>query len=90
MRAFIRPNRRSTIKGVFSAGAILAAPAILRAQDMGEALAESAQGKLRRVRSPGLSTFKGIPYAGSVSGPDRFKAQLRKISRVSGMRSWSL
>ena len=85
MAAFIHPNRRSTLKGVLSAGAKLGAPSILRAQDMGEALAESAQGKLRGVRSLGLSTFKGIPYAGSVSGPGRFKAPPAPLS-WSGVR----
>jgi para-nitrobenzyl esterase len=88
MRAFIHPNRRATLKGALSAGAMLAAPAILRAQDMGEALAECAQGKLRGLRGPGLSTFKGIPYAGSVSGPSRFKAPPAPVS-WSGVRDAS-
>lgn len=64
-------SRRSALYGL---GSIVATPAILRAQDMGDALATCAQGKLRGVRSPGLSTFKAIPYAGSVSGQARFKA----------------
>ena len=35
---------------------------------------QTALGRLRGTRSPGLATFKGIPYAGSVSGAGRFKA----------------
>jgi para-nitrobenzyl esterase len=31
-------------------------------------------GRIRGARSEGLATFKGIPYAGSVSGANRFKA----------------
>jgi para-nitrobenzyl esterase len=31
-------------------------------------------GRIRGTRSPGLTIFKGIPYAGPVSGPNRFKA----------------
>jgi len=34
---------------------------------------ETAAGRIRGSRTDGLSTFKGIPYAGSVSGPNRFK-----------------
>src|SRR5436305_13647217 len=35
---------------------------------------QSAYGRLRGTRQAGLVTFKGIPYAGSVSGLNRFKA----------------
>lgn len=31
-------------------------------------------GRLRGIKSEGLATFKGIPYAGSVAGAGRFKA----------------
>jgi len=34
----------------------------------------TAHGRIRGTRSNGLATFKGIPYAGSVSGANRFKA----------------
>jgi para-nitrobenzyl esterase len=34
----------------------------------------TANGRIRGLNGDGLSTFKGIPYAGSVSGPSRFKA----------------
>jgi para-nitrobenzyl esterase len=35
---------------------------------------KTAYGQLRGKRSGDLITFKGIPYAGSVSGENRFKA----------------
>ena len=35
---------------------------------------KTAYGRLRGLQSAGLATFKGIPYAGSVSGVNRFKA----------------
>jgi len=31
-------------------------------------------GRVRGIKSGGLATFRGIPYAGSVSGANRFKA----------------
>ena len=35
---------------------------------------KTAYGRVRGVKSDSLATFKGIPYAGSVSGANRFKA----------------
>jgi para-nitrobenzyl esterase len=35
---------------------------------------ETSHGRVRGARADGLVTFKGIPYAGSVSGRNRFKA----------------
>jgi para-nitrobenzyl esterase len=35
---------------------------------------ETVSGRIRGFKSDGLSMFKGIPYAGAVSGKDRFKA----------------
>ena len=35
---------------------------------------KTAYGRLRGLQGAGLATFKGIPYAGSVSGANRFKA----------------
>ena len=35
---------------------------------------KTAYGRLRGLQNAGLATFKGIPYAGSVSGANRFKA----------------
>lgn len=40
-----------------------------------EPIVRTAQGKLRGQAEEGVLTFKGVPYAGSVSGPEnRFKA----------------
>src|SRR5690349_13252300 len=36
--------------------------------------AKTAYGRLRGKRTGDLVTFKGVPYAGSVSGDNRFKA----------------
>ena len=36
--------------------------------------ANTAYGRVRGVKSGNLTTFKGIPYAGSASGANRFKA----------------
>src|SRR5258708_24956997 len=35
---------------------------------------KTAYGRLRGLQGAGLVTFKGVPYAGSVSGAKRFKA----------------
>jgi para-nitrobenzyl esterase len=35
---------------------------------------ETAYGRVRGEKNAGLATFRGIPYAGSVSGANRFKA----------------
>lgn len=35
---------------------------------------DTAYGRVRGLKTEGLSTFKGIPYGGSVSGANRFKA----------------
>src|SRR5947199_2478472 len=35
---------------------------------------KTAHGRLRGAKTGNLTTFKGIPYAGSVSGANRFKA----------------
>src|SRR5690242_18929584 len=35
---------------------------------------ETTCGRIRGLQTDGLATFKGIPYAGSVAGANRFKA----------------
>jgi para-nitrobenzyl esterase len=35
---------------------------------------ETSHGRVRGAQADGVVTFKGIPYAGSVSGRNRFKA----------------
>ena len=59
--------------------AVLAwAPAILRRGAAQEAktefaVVETSYGRVRGLRGDGLLTFKGIPYAGAVAGPNRFR-----------------
>ena len=66
MRKHQGVDRRLVVTGGLAVGFTLGSPAILRAQDAGDALVECAQGKLRGIRGAGLSTFKGVPYAGDV------------------------
>lgn len=57
-----------------SAGLIvptLAFPAILRGAAPDAPIATCAQGKLRGAAENGVLLFRGVPYAGSVSGPAR-------------------
>src|SRR5262245_26171129 len=44
--------------------------------------AKTACGRVRGAQAEGLVTFKGIPYAGSVSGANRFKA-------ASALKPWT-
>src|SRR5438034_9341180 len=46
---------------------------------------KTAYGRLRGTRKGALSTFKGVPYAGSVSGENRFKAP-RPLVPWTGVR----
>lgn len=39
--------------------------------------AQTTYGRIRGLKTNGLSTFKGVPYSGSVSGANRFKAAAR-------------
>ena len=41
-------------------------------QDGSYVIAETTFGKVRGLREQGVNCFKGIPYAGSVSGKHRF------------------
>lgn len=53
----------------------LAFPAILRGAAPEAPVANTAQGKVRGLIEGGLNIFRGIPYGGSVSGPEhRFRA----------------
>src|SRR4051812_991333 len=54
--------------------ALACAPAIAQSQDEPRYIeVETTGGRIRGAASNGLMTFKGIPYAGSVSGANRFK-----------------
>lgn len=67
-------DRRMILQGGGAVIGLAMAPAILRGQQP-EPIATTTHGVLRGARERGVSVFRGIPYAGSVSGPDRrFKA----------------
>src|SRR5436305_1581199 len=48
-------------------------------------VAEAAEGKLRGIRKDGVCLFKGVPYAGSLSGDRRFKRPA-KLQPWQGIR----
>ena len=48
--------------------------ALAQAGATGSAEAKTTRGRVRGARGDGLTTFKGIPYAGSATGANRFKA----------------
>src|SRR3954469_17578031 len=49
------------------------ASAVAQTSDEHYVEAKTVYGRVRGAQSDGLTTFKGIPYAGSVSGANRFK-----------------
>jgi para-nitrobenzyl esterase len=64
--------RRGLLVG---AGALLAAPAVLRAAETTPepVVVETAEGRLKGKRVDGVNSFLGVPYGASVSGEHRFK-----------------
>ena len=54
---------------------LIAAPALIGATDFQPeaVIVETAEGRLRGLRSNGVEAFKGVPYGASVSGAARFK-----------------
>jgi para-nitrobenzyl esterase len=48
--------------------------ALAQTSDTGFVEVKTTRGRVRGARSARLATFKGIPYAGSVTGANRFKA----------------
>jgi para-nitrobenzyl esterase len=69
-------RRGFLVKGaIATAAACLPYGRILAAGPEGEYLeADTIYGRVRGRSADGLCTFRGIPYAGLVSGPNRFKA----------------
>lgn len=65
-------NHLLTRRGILAG--IPAACALAQPAEGGFAEARTTCGVVRGAKSPGLVFFKGIPYAGSVSGANRFKA----------------
>jgi para-nitrobenzyl esterase len=77
-----RPARRLTRRDILVRGpTALVCAALMRSRALGQESGptdfvevETAYGRLRGLRTDGLVTFKGIPYAGPVAGAGRFKA----------------
>jgi para-nitrobenzyl esterase len=66
-----RLRRRTVVGGLLSLGVTAALPAPSRAQTA-EAIVETTHGKLRGTSVDGVQVFKGIPYAASTAGSNRF------------------
>ncbi len=75
-------SQRITRRAFVARGSLVlaAAAALPRDYAFGDAVksefveVDTAYGRIRGAKGDGLATFKGIPYAGSISGPNRFKA----------------
>jgi len=72
---------RLTRRGLISRAPLaLSCAAALRGRAMAQSAepeyveAKTTYGRVRGMKSPGLATFRGIPYGGSVSGANRFQA----------------
>ena len=76
-RDSLRLTRRSLLSRsplALSCAAALRGRALAQSAEPEYVEVKTAYGRVRGVKSPGLATFKGIPYGGSVSGANRFKA----------------
>jgi para-nitrobenzyl esterase len=70
----IRSNRREILLGASSSIAVgLLCRSALGAADVATVIAATQNGKVRGVRSDGVEIYRGVPYAGPVSGENRFK-----------------
>lgn len=83
-------DRRAFLRRVTMVTGALSAPAILgcrsREQDQPEAVVvKTLYGRVRGARKNGVVVFKGIPYAGSPAGANRFKPA-PKLQPWSGVR----
>jgi para-nitrobenzyl esterase len=70
-------RRQFVAKGAAAlAGGLVVSPSLVFAHlEKTESVeVETTYGRIRGLKTDGLSTFKGIPYGGSVSGANRFKA----------------
>jgi para-nitrobenzyl esterase len=70
-------SRREFLSSVAAAAAILGFSRYRDPWSLGRVeeyvVVETARGKLRGVRDQGVSVFRGVPYAGTVSGERRFR-----------------
>ena len=67
----IDKNKRQFLAVTGLAIPALTFPAILRGAEQNAPIAKCAQGQLRGFVDNGVQVFRGIPYGGSVSGPER-------------------
>src|SRR4051795_6011676 len=69
-------RRELLIHGPVAAAALAACGgrALAQAGDTGVIEVKTTRGRVRGARHDRLTTFKGVPYGGSVAGPNRFKA----------------
>lgn len=70
-------RRDFLVKGSSALSVAMALPhnlTIAAAEEQEFVEVESKYGRLRGLKTDSLMTFKGVPYGGSVSGPNRFKA----------------
>jgi len=79
-------DRRAFMRGMSAFGGALMIPA-LQEQTKPEktVIAKTTHGQLRGAVQDGLNIFKGVPYAGSPAGENRFKAP-PKLKAWSGVR----
>lgn len=83
-------DRRSFLHRVATAAAALSSPAILSCRSKNPTqpeavVAKTIYGRVRGVKENGVIVFKGIPYAGSPAGANRFK-QAPKLQSWTGIR----
>ena len=83
-------DRREFLSRLTMAAGALSAPAILinnscRQAQPEEAVAKTVYGQVRGARNDNIIVFKGIPYAGSPAGENRFKPA-PKLEQWSGVR----
>ena len=84
----VQPTRRGWISQSSMAAlcaATLPGNAFAQSEETESVEIETSCGRIRGEKKPGLSTFRGIPYAGSVSGANRFKAA-PPLPHWSGLR----
>jgi para-nitrobenzyl esterase len=69
-------DRRQLVRaaGSFCLASSIFSPSLVRASGFNSfVVVETSNGRVRGVSASGVCSFKGIPYAGSVSGANRFK-----------------
>jgi para-nitrobenzyl esterase len=84
MHSSNRKSRRDLLGGlplVLTGASALGSTSFAQAPDTQYVEVKTSHGRLRGAKTTDLTTFKGIPYAGSVSGANRFK-------RAPALNSW--